>query len=584
MTERKSIVFAQRRVGLTKKFSGGAPLSQVGGRVINRKQGGEVKTSSVAMTRHSDPSYDPITAPPESSDDEAENVAIKRPASADNDDSDEEYNKRRAADIHKTAFSKAISTTARNSQPPKPKIRPPRAMKRNVETSSIDDPSSLAGSKRAAEEDRPKGPSQLEKELEAPRQKKKKQTAMKYGQQQKTKKQYASQSTSSASKDDPTSSQDSVQPTATKSSFHHVKDISPAKSQSPRKSFKIKRGISDDWDELEGSKPKFKNIPQHSSSPTSTPAKHRLRPMSPVGEDEDAEDQKPMSTKPMAKGLRDQPLRRKDPRGRKPSSKSTTEELSQRPVFIIPALEDMDSFDDDGSLGATATPEASQDTSWDPLEIEELESSTTPRCPMCHEAVDSELIEKYSTNGKMSVKQQTDFCRLHKRRSAEAAGMKKGYPKIDWESLRSRCTAHLKFLERILEGTQVSHYRQILKEKVDSGKNRTLLKSQDNLTPGYYGPRGLQVMTGLIMSTLSYVIRRRAVEDKLISARTYTGYVQTVLVPELTVRLIMEDMSVTEERAREVLEESVEIGELLHEEARDVVRIDEREDDSLLET
>ncbi|KAJ8122479.1 hypothetical protein ONZ43_g1338 [Nemania bipapillata] len=248
----------------------------------------------------------------------------------------------------------------------------------------------------------------------------------------------------------------------------------------------------------------------------------------------------------------------------------------------MPESEDLDSFDDNGSLDATATPGESQE-SWDHLEIEELHSTTTPRCPMCHQEVDGELFEKHSTNGKMSVKQQTAFCRLHKRLSAEAAGVEKGYPKIDWEALHSRCSAHQTFLQDILEGTQVSHYRQVLKEKVDSGKSRTLLTSHDNLTPGYYGPRGLQAMTGFIMNALSDVIRRRAVEDKLISARSYTGYVQNVLVPELTVRLIMEDMSVPEERARDVLEESVEIGELLHEEARDVVRIDETEDDSLLE-
>ncbi|KAI0107626.1 RTC4-like domain-containing protein [Nemania sp. FL0031] len=583
MKDRKSMILSQRRVGLSRDFSGGPPLTKVGGKSIGPNQRRGVKTSSLAMKGDSDPLYDPITAPPESSDDEAENVAMKQPTSDDDNNSDEEYKRRLGADIRKTTFIKSTSTTPSSSQSAKPKIRPPRFMKWNAKSSSIDDPSSLAGYKRAAEEDQPKGPNQLEKELEAPRQKKKKkQTAMKYGLQQKTKKQNAPQQ-----RDDSPSSQDSVQPTATKSSFLHIKDISPMKHQSPRKPFKIKRGISDDWDEPEDSKPNFKNI-QDSSSPITTPAKRPPRHMSPVDEDEDVEDENPKLTKSIAQGPRNdrrgtQALERKRSKGRKRSSAPKEEACPQRPVFKIPGLDDIDSFDDNGSQGATATPDESQDTSWDPLEIEELESTTAPRCPMCHKEVDRELIEKYSTNGKMSVKQQTDFCRLHKRRSAETAGMEKGYPKIDWEGLKGRCEAHLKFLQGILEGSQASHYRQIFKEKVDSGKNRTLLKSQDNLTPGYYGPRGLQVMTGFIMNALSYVIRKRAIEDKLISARSYTGYVQTVLVPELTVRLIMEDMSVSEERAREVLGESIEIGELLHEETRDIVRIYEKEDDSFLE-
>ncbi|KAF2965162.1 hypothetical protein GQX73_g8431 [Xylaria multiplex] len=248
----------------------------------------------------------------------------------------------------------------------------------------------------------------------------------------------------------------------------------------------------------------------------------------------------------------------------------------------MPGSDDLDPFDDDVSQDATATPVESQDTSWDHLEIDEVESPTTPRCPMCYQEVDRELLEKHSTHGKMSVKQQTAFCRLHKRQSAAKAGAEKGYPDIDWDSLDSRLTSHQDFLQNILEGSQASHYREVLKERVDSGKNRTLLTSHDNLTPGYYGPRGLQIMTQFIMRTLSDVIRRRAVEDKLISARSYTGYVQTVLIPELAVRLIMEDMSINEESAREVLKESVEIGELLHEEARDVVMINEQEEDSFL--
>jgi len=42
------------------------------------------------------------------------------------------------------------------------------------------------------------------------------------------------------------------------------------------------------------------------------------------------------------------------------------------------------------------------------------------------------------------------------------------------------------------------------------------------------------------------------------------AFVQAVLVPEMAVRLIMEDMKVTEKRARKVLEESRSIGEILN--------------------
>lgn len=580
MSEPRSMLFKPRRVGLDRRFSGGAPLTQVNGRSLQPAKRQKVEASSIAMKGDLDPLYDPITAPPESSDDEAGNTVTKQPATDDINDSDGDYERRRTADIRGTLFKNTTPSSSGNARPARLKTRTLRSFGGKSNGSSTDDSSGLAGSKRSAGEDRPKEISQLERELEGPRQKKKKKLpVMKYGLQQKTKNQ-----PSSASNDDYTfpASQDSASPISAKRSFHRLKNMSPMQSSpTPRKQFKFK-GQSPDLDELEHSKPNFRKIPRHSPSPLSTPEKRRMRHMRLV--DESIEDQKPKAVVSMATGSRTRLLQQKSLKRRRPSPDSTKEVFSQRPVFKVPGLDDLDSFDDIASLDTATTPRESQDTSWDHLEVEELQSTTTPRCPICHEEVDSKLLEKHSTRGKMSVRQQTAFCRLHKRLSAEAAGAEKGYPNIDWETLDSRCSAYQSFLQNILEGRQTSHYRKVLKERVDSGKNRTLLTSQDNLTPGYYGPRGLQVMTEFIMSALSDVIRRRAVEDKLISARSYTGYVQTVLVPELAVRLIMEDMSVTGERAREVLDESVEIGELLYEEARDVVRIEDNEGNTLLET
>ncbi|KAI0416070.1 RTC4-like domain-containing protein [Xylaria grammica] len=580
MPQRRLAIF-RPRVGLDSRFSGGAPLTKVNGKIIHPTH--TTKPSSAAVTGNPDPLHDPITAPPESSDEEAENTAQQSTVD-DSQDSDAEYERRRTADIRRTSFNKTASSTETNPRSLRSKFRPASVDNGKSSVYRKDEPLSLAGSKRSAEEDQQKDVSQLKRELEASR-KKKKPSFLKYGSQQNTRRRNP---TSSASRDSPTSSasHDGAQPIPANNSFSRIKSISPLKVQSPRKSFKLERSVSDS-DELEDIKPKFKNAPRHGSSPFSTPMKRRSRHISPI--DQIADEKKPKGANPKAKGLRNstranQSLRGKSSKGGKIPADVMAEEASQRPVFKMPGLEDIDLFDDSGSLDATASPPEPQDTAWDYLEVDGNESPTTPRCPMCYQEVDRELLEKYSAHGKMSVKQQTAFCRSHKRQSAAKAGTEKGYPKINWDSLNSRFSSHRDFLQKILEGTQVSHYRQILKERVDSGKNRTLLTNYNNLTPGYYGPRGLQVMTQFIMRTLSDVIRRRAVEDKLISARSYTGYVQTVLVPELTVRLIMEDMSVTEEKARDVLEESVEIGELLHEEARDVVMINEQEEDTWLET
>ena len=78
-------------------------------------------------------------------------------------------------------------------------------------------------------------------------------------------------------------------------------------------------------------------------------------------------------------------------------------------------------------------------------------------------------------------------------------------------------------------------------------------------------------MSENIMDKFSSQLRRIAVTDRLVAARGVTGYIQIVLVPELAVRLICEDMNLGVEEARQVMRESVGLGDLLNEEVEDVV-------------
>lgn len=202
-----------------------------------------------------------------------------------------------------------------------------------------------------------------------------------------------------------------------------------------------------------------------------------------------------------------------------------------------------------------------------------------PRCPMCDELVDPELFKLHTAKGRMNVKNQATFCRLHKRKEAEDAQNTKGYPKVDWATLESRFGEHKEPLGRILEGDYPSHYADRLMEQVVAGENRTLWKTEEDLIPGYYGPRGLRLMADYIVRMFSDILRKRTIEDHLVSSRGYSGYVQAVLVPELAVRLIMDDMSVSEEDARRIMSESSDVGQLVHEETRDIVRQSDGEDE-----
>ena len=276
----------------------------------------------------------------------------------------------------------------------------------------------------------------------------------------------------------------------------------------------------------------------------------------------------PTKGSPLRKRLKESP-------GRKAFKIEDSPEES-RPKFIIPPLlpsmkeEDLDGYE---ISGASTVDLFSRSLS--PLsDIEPLKSSV-PVCPMCNEEVDENVLKKFKKihpGLRMTLRQENLFCTFHKKKSAAKIWRKKRYPEIDWNGLDERIAKHYKFLRAILQGGE-SHYGDIFSQKIKSGQNRTLLKSEDdlNLSPGYYGARGLRAMTDNLTWKFSSLLRERSVKDRLISARGHTAYVQAVLVPELAVQLIKDDMGVDVEKARVIMEESISVGELMNEEVGDVV-------------
>lgn len=209
----------------------------------------------------------------------------------------------------------------------------------------------------------------------------------------------------------------------------------------------------------------------------------------------------------------------------------------------------------------------------DSSELSDIDSMPDPSvdvCPMCEAPVDPDLAEDMPTKY-MSIADQRRFCHRHKVRDSKALWKKNGYPDIDWDRLEERFEEHAGHLGRVLDGNTTSHFRDVLSSTVQSGKGRTLRTSQASLTPGYYGFRGLRAMTEYLIRRFSEELRECAIKDRLVAARGHTTFVQSVLVPELAVQLVMEDLNIEAGAARDVLQESAKLGELLHEEINDFV-------------
>lgn len=233
-------------------------------------------------------------------------------------------------------------------------------------------------------------------------------------------------------------------------------------------------------------------------------------------------------------------------------------------------------------------------------------------CPMCKQPVDRSYLEAFTKVGtRMSLRQQTQFCKAHKERSAESEWAERGYPKIEWQQLDDRIAKFHTSMDDILSRRKFSFYRNAFEDSLKSGRNKTIQESLmggddiEGISPGYYGGRGAKVMydpcflqtstshhpilrrrmTPLhlgylcselfradnIMSRFAGKLRRLAASDKLISSGGVSRYVQAVLVPELAVLLVMDDMKVDEEKAREELRDSVDIGNLLNEEEDEII-------------
>lgn len=70
-------------------------------------------------------------------------------------------------------------------------------------------------------------------------------------------------------------------------------------------------------------------------------------------------------------------------------------------------------------------------------------------------------------------------------------------------------------------------------------------------------------------------LRRLATSDHIVKQAGVVGYAQSVLVPELAVRLVKEDMGVNADAARQILRESISLGEKLNPALDDEIAIPE---------
>ncbi|KAL4922742.1 RTC4-like domain-containing protein [Aspergillus aurantiobrunneus] len=240
--------------------------------------------------------------------------------------------------------------------------------------------------------------------------------------------------------------------------------------------------------------------------------------------------------------------------------------------------------DDDSPLSSAVSYDSSDVPMKEEGDVKDNSEPAEYLCPMCKEPVEPEPLIKFRAQPRQRIRDQYVFCESHKKSSVEQEWKDKGYPTIDWDTFEERIKGHFNDLEKFMVPESSSYYRNVLDSTLKSGKakNFRLTLSGDALETiscGYYGTRGSGRMLQTITTRFARKLRRLATEDHIVKQAGVVAYSQAVLVPELAVIFIKEDMGVDDDSARQIMRESIDLGEKLNPAPNDIVPVTKENDD-----
>ena len=157
--------------------------------------------------------------------------------------------------------------------------------------------------------------------------------------------------------------------------------------------------------------------------------------------------------------------------------------------------DDLDGDDDLPSKSSRSTPKRRRFMQSLSPGIEKTE------CQACNEPLPANFLDTWKNGefrkGHIPLLEWMDICTEHKAVSLREEWREKGYPKIDWKGMKKRIENHYKPIEAIIRGEIESPFMAIFQqqEKDVRGNPILLLRKDHRLQyPGYYGPRGANIM------------------------------------------------------------------------------------------
>ena len=213
---------------------------------------------------------------------------------------------------------------------------------------------------------------------------------------------------------------------------------------------------------------------------------------------------------------------------------------------------------------------------------DEISPALVVRCPVCLATV------ARAPPAAATSREQMDFCVQPKRADAQREWDRRGLPTIDWDFLEARLATHLPPIRRILMRESASPFRDRIVAAAMASPLAYRKASRQGLahaSVGYYGPRGMQIMyeIPILLSLLhkdlfadtnnnhrgEYVAMELHADlnphhDPLLLTVGIRDYILAILVPKMATLLIAQDLKISVEAARAILDETEELGNKLH--------------------
>ncbi|KAK9479031.1 RTC4-like domain-containing protein [Lipomyces japonicus] len=196
-------------------------------------------------------------------------------------------------------------------------------------------------------------------------------------------------------------------------------------------------------------------------------------------------------------------------------------------------------------------------------------------CPMCGNVLSNPVRERFE-NLKDTLRRSLAICRAHTKEDVLITAQKQNYPtRLNEKDILQRSEKFTAVLlqicrEEIPSVMRDQAYRMAMKSKANRVDALAQLQDSDvDVTPGYYGLKGQEIMTRFCLSQCDMTLKRECMRHKWISKISVTGYISAVLVPELATRLIMEDRRVSHNEAEAIRIESSSYGRLKFNEDED---------------